>query len=271
MRFRMMVLATLAMIGPAAAETVQLYAAGSLRGALTEIAKAYESSTGNKVEAKYGPSGLLKTEISAGAKADVFAAANMEHPQALHDEKKGGPVLRFARNKLCALVRPGVTVDSANLLERMLDPNVKLGTSTPKADPSGDYAFEVFRKAETIRPGAQAILEKKALQLTGGAGSASPPPGRTAYGWHVAEGRADIFLTYCTNAQTAQKRRFRTTDRAANGQSRCRRRLRVDRDCGGFILGAAIRGIHHVVIRTTDFDEPRIHSRKMNLNQECIA
>ena len=107
MRFRMMVLATLAMIGPAAAETVQLYAAGSLRGALTEIAKAYESSTGNKVEAKYGPSGLLKTEISAGAKADVFASANMEHPQALHDEKKGGPVLRFARNKLCALVRPG--------------------------------------------------------------------------------------------------------------------------------------------------------------------
>jgi len=53
------------MIGPTAAETVQLYAAGSLRGALTEIAKVYESSTGNKVEAKYGPSGLLKTEFSA--------------------------------------------------------------------------------------------------------------------------------------------------------------------------------------------------------------
>ncbi|HEV8465156.1 MAG TPA: molybdate ABC transporter substrate-binding protein [Pseudolabrys sp.] len=193
------------MMGPTAAETVQLYAAGSLRGALTEIAKVYESSTGNKVEAKYGPSGLLKTEISAGAKADVFASANMEHPLVLHHEKKGGPVLRFARNKLCALVRPGFTVDSANLLERMLEPNVKLGTSTPKADPSGDYAFEVFRKAETIRPGAQAILEKKALQLTGGAGSASPPPGCTVYGWHVAEGRADIFLTYCTNAQTAQK------------------------------------------------------------------
>jgi molybdate transport system substrate-binding protein len=51
------------MMGPTAAETVQLYAAGSLRGALTEIAKVYESSTGNKVEAKYGPSGLLKTEI----------------------------------------------------------------------------------------------------------------------------------------------------------------------------------------------------------------
>jgi hypothetical protein len=30
----------------------------------------------------------------------------MEHPQALHDEKKSGPVIRFARNRLCALVNP---------------------------------------------------------------------------------------------------------------------------------------------------------------------
>ncbi len=37
------------------------------------------------------------------------------------------------------------------------------------------------------------------------AGSAQPPAGRTVYGWHVAEGRADIFLTYCTNALVAQK------------------------------------------------------------------
>src|SRR5262249_14891029 len=122
----------------------------------------------------------------------------------LHDEKKSGPVVRFARNALCALVRPGLEVDSANLLERMLDPTIKLGTSTPKADPSGDYAFEVFRKAEVIKPGAQAALEAKALQLTGNTASAAPPTGRSAYSWHLAEGRADIFLTYCTNAQTAQ-------------------------------------------------------------------
>ena len=199
------ILAVIAMTVPAAAETVQLYAAGSLKGALTDIAKAYEASTGNKVEAKYGPSGLLKNEITSGAQADVFASANMEHPQALHDEKRSGPVARFARNKLCALVRPGIELDSAGLLERMLDPNIKLGTSTPKADPSGDYGFAVFRNAEAVRPGAQAILEKKALQLAGGPASATPPSGRTVYGWHVAEGRADIFLTYCSNARSAQK------------------------------------------------------------------
>src|SRR5262249_50407198 len=129
----------------------------------------------------------------------------MEHPQALHEQNKSGPVIRFARNRLCALVKPGLKVDSVNLLEYMLDPGVKLGTSTPKADPSGDYALEVFRKADAIRPGAQAVLAKKALQLTGSAGSIMPPAGRTVYGWHVAEGRADIFLTYCTNALAAQK------------------------------------------------------------------
>ena len=200
------ILAVFVMTVPAAAETVQLYAAGSLKGALTDIAKAYEASTGNKVEAKYGPSGLLKNEITSGAQADVFASANMEHPQALHDEKRSGPVARFARNKLCALVRPGIELDSAGLLERMLDPNIKLGTSTPKADPSGDYGFAVFRNAEAVRPGAQAILEKKALQLAGGPASATPPSGRTVYGWHVAEGRADIFLTYCSMHDPPRKR-----------------------------------------------------------------
>lgn len=205
MRGGLVALAMIAMTGAAAAETVQLSAAGSLKAALTDVAKAYETSTANKVDGKYGPSGLLKNELAGGGKADVFASANMEHPQALHAAGKSGPVTRFARNTLCALVKPGLAVTGATLLERMLASDVKLGTSTPKADPSGDYAFEAFKKAETVKPGAQAVLEKKALLLTGGKDSAAPPAGRVVYGWHVAEGRADIFLTYCTNALAAQK------------------------------------------------------------------
>jgi ABC-type molybdate transport system substrate-binding protein len=66
-----------------------LHAAGSLRGALTEVAKAFEASSGLKIEAKYGPSGLLRDEIAGGAKAEVFASANMEHPQALAKANSG--------------------------------------------------------------------------------------------------------------------------------------------------------------------------------------
>src|SRR5262249_9276878 len=137
-----------------AAEPVLLHAAGSLRLALTEIGKAFEAAYGFPVQAKFGASGLLKDEIAGGAQAEVFASANMEHPQALAAAKRSGPVVLFARNKLCALVRPGLAVQSSNLLEMMLRSGVKLGTSTPRADPSGDYAWEAFRKAEILRPGA---------------------------------------------------------------------------------------------------------------------
>ncbi len=188
-----------------ASDAILLHAAGSLRGALTEAAQGFEKSSGLKVQAKFGASGLLKDEIAAGARAEVFASANMEHPQALAKANKSGPVVLFARNKLCALARPGLAVTRETLLDRMLDSQVKLGTSTPKADPSGDYAFEVFCRAEAVRQNARQVLEKKALQLTGGPGSAAPPGGRNAYGWHIAEGRADIFLAYCTAARDAQK------------------------------------------------------------------
>jgi molybdate transport system substrate-binding protein len=171
---------------------------------MTEAASAFESATGSKVQAKFGASGLLKDEIAGGARAQVFASANMEHPQALANAKKSGPVVLFARNRLCALVRPGLSVEPATLLDRMLEADVKLGTSTPRADPSGDYAWEVFRKAETLRPGTFAALEKKALQLTGGPTSPGAPPGRALYGMLVTDGKADIFLTYCTNALEAQ-------------------------------------------------------------------
>jgi ABC-type molybdate transport system substrate-binding protein len=188
----------------AASDPVLLHAAGSLRAALTEVASAFEKASGLKVEAKFGPSGVLKDEIAAGARAQVFASANMEHAQALAKTGRSGPVVLFARNRLCALVRPGLAVDSATLLDRMLDPQVRLATSTPRADPSGDYAWDVFRKADTAKPGSFALLEKKALQLTGGPSSPPPPAGRTVYGALIADGQADIFLTYCTNALLAR-------------------------------------------------------------------
>jgi ABC-type molybdate transport system substrate-binding protein len=187
------------------ADTVTLYAAGSLKDALTDVAKAYEANSGHKVAMKFGPSGLLKKEIADGGKADLFASANMAHPEELFDDGTGGPVVRFARNKMCALAKPGLDVTGDTVLARMLDPKIKLATSTPRLDPAGDYALQVFTKTEAIKPGAQDLLEKKALQLTGGKSSPTPPAGRAVYGWHVAEGRADIFLTYCTNALAARK------------------------------------------------------------------
>jgi molybdate transport system substrate-binding protein len=135
----------------------------------------------------------------------VFASANMEHPQALAKAKRSGPVVLFVRNRLCALARPGLEVEPASVLDRMLDPKVKLGTSTPLNDPAGDYAWEMFHKAEARKPGAFAALEKKALRLVGGPDAPTAPPGKSIYGMLLAEGKAELFLTYCTNAIEAVK------------------------------------------------------------------
>ena len=186
-----------------AAESVLLHAAGSLRVALDEIAASYEKASGIKVIAKYGASGLLREEIEHGTRAEVFASANMEHPLMLARAGKSSPVALFARNQLCALARPGLAVEPASLLDRMLEAHVKLGTSTPRADPSGDYAWQVFRKADAQRPGAFAALSHKAMQLTGAPSSVTAPAGRNLYGMLVGQGRADIFLTYCSNALAA--------------------------------------------------------------------
>ena len=92
------------------------------------------------------------------------------------------------------------------LVGTLLDPAIKLGTSTPGADPSGDYAFELFERVErsgAAPAGSARVLAAKALQLTGGPDSPAPPVGRNVYGMLVASGQADLFLTYCTNAVIA--------------------------------------------------------------------
>lgn len=63
----------------------------------------------------------------------------------------------------------------------------------------------MFEKADQLRPGAFAALDSKALKITGGADSPPPPPNRSLYGLLLAERRADIFLTHCTNAIEAAR------------------------------------------------------------------
>jgi len=191
----------------ASAETLNLYAAGSLRAALTDVVRAFEAKSGGlRVETEFAASGLLREHIEKGEAAHVFASADLGHPKKLADAGlTRTQVSVFARNQLCALARAGLSATSAGLLETLLDPGVRLGTSTPKADPSGDYAFALFAKAEARKPGARVALEAKALQLTGGPSSAKAPDGRNQYAWVMESGKADIFLTYCTNAVLAQK------------------------------------------------------------------
>jgi molybdate transport system substrate-binding protein len=206
---RLLLASLIAMIttGMASAETVRVFAAGSLRVALTDVVRAFQAkSTGLQVETEFAASGLLRERIEKGEAAHIFASADMGHPAKLFDAGYAKTnVAIFGRNQLCALAREGLKVTPASLLETILDPGVRVGISTPGADPSGDYAFALFGKAESHKSGARAVLEAKALRLTGGPASEKAPAGKNQYGWVMASGTADVFLTYCTNAILAHK------------------------------------------------------------------
>ena len=79
------------------------------------------------------------------------------------------------------------------MLATLLRADVRVGTSTPKADPSGDYAWALFRRADKVQPGAYAQLDAKALKLTGGADSPKPPAGRGTYAWVMDQRQALFF------------------------------------------------------------------------------
>ncbi len=190
----------------AAAEPLRLHAAGSLREALNEVASAFTRATGIAVDARYGASGLLRERLEHGEPGDVFASADVGNPRGLVTAGKARDVVVFTRNRLCAIARPGVELTPDSLLDRLLDPAVTVGTSTPGADPAGDYAWQMFARAEALRRGARATLEVKARQLTGGGQpSSAPTSGRGVYTDLMAAGKADVMLTYCTNAAVVQR------------------------------------------------------------------
>src|ERR1700759_3676821 len=82
------------------APSIRVFAAGSLTGAMTAVIKLYEEKTGVDVQAEFGPAGLLRERIEGGDHPDIFASANMEHPQAIADKGLGTLPVVMARNRI---------------------------------------------------------------------------------------------------------------------------------------------------------------------------
>jgi len=181
-----------------------VYSAGSMTGALGAMLNRYTAETGNRVDLHTGPAGLLLEKIEGGDKVDLFVSANMKHPQRLTAEGKSTATVVFARNRICVSALPSVGLTSANLLDKLLDPSIAIGTSTPKADPGGDYAWELFDKAGTVRPGATAILKAKAQQLVGGRIEPAKPHGPSTAKEFMVEHHINVSIGYCSSHESTR-------------------------------------------------------------------
>jgi len=182
------------------AQPIHIFAAGSLTAAFTEMVQAFPAPPGSVAPPVFGPSGLLRQQIEHGASADILASADMAQPRALAQQQTGRLVVMFTRNRLCALGRSSLGMTSDNLLDRLLDPTVRLATSTPGADPGGDYAWAMFARAEALHPGARAILQAKAMKLVGGTNTPPLVPGHGPVQGVFLADRADVMLGYCSGS-----------------------------------------------------------------------
>jgi molybdate transport system substrate-binding protein len=200
-----LIVIVLALSTPACADALKVMAAGSLRAAVTDLLHRFPLQSDTVDPPEFGPSGLMRQKIENGAAVDVFASADMEQPRQLASGHPERLVILFARNSLCALARPNLGLNQANLLDRLLDPAVRIATSTPGSDPLGTYSWEVFARADALKPGARATLEAKAKKLVGG-GEKTPPlvPGKGAVEGIFLSDQADVMLIYCSAVPALQ-------------------------------------------------------------------
>jgi molybdenum ABC transporter molybdate-binding protein len=186
---------------PAVATEIRVMAAGSLKDAVTAIFADYARQHGGGFVPVWGPSGVLRERLSHGEAFDVFASAALPHAQALTAAGVSGPSVLFARNALCLLTRSNRPLDAGNLVETLLTPDIRIGTSTPVSDPAGDYTWEMFHKIDAQRPGAFEILSKKAQQVFGGAATAGDVNGRPRPLVLLDDGQIDLVISYCSSTQ----------------------------------------------------------------------
>lgn len=176
-------------------------AAGSLKDAFTAIFADFSKQYGNSFSPVWGPSGTLRERLQNGEAFDIFASAALPHAQTLTDAGISGPSVLFARNALCIVTDASRALDAGNLVETLLKPDIRIGTSTPVADPAGDYTWEMFRRIDAQRPGAFATLSKKAQQLFGSPATPSVVNGRPRLLAALDDREIDLFINYCSGAK----------------------------------------------------------------------
>jgi molybdate transport system substrate-binding protein len=184
---------------------VQVYAAGSLREAFTAIASEHEARTGQKIVLTFGASGLLRERIEKGEPAQVFASADTDHPRRLAEQGGWQPPVVFTRNALCAIDQRQARGNSGHPAGNDAAAERARGYLHPEGGPRGDYAWALFGKADALQSGATARLRPRRSSSRAAPIHPSHRLGRGTYAWVMDQRQADVFLTYCTNAVSAQK------------------------------------------------------------------
>jgi molybdate transport system substrate-binding protein len=191
--------AVLAAATPARADdALTVFAAASLQEAFTEMARAFEQARpGTRVDLQYAGSQVLRTQIEQGARADVFASADLVQTDALHRAGLLAGATPFASNALVVVVpaRKPIVTELAHLAR----PHTKVVTAATSV-PAGRYTAELLQRLDASG------LHGPQFKLRVLVNVVSQESNVRAVLAKVALGEADAGFVYATDAASAATR-----------------------------------------------------------------
>lgn len=144
--FRAMLLSLLLAAG-VSADSIRVGAAISLKDAISEIAKTYESATSDHVEFIFGSSGQILAQIKSGADIDLFISAANKQVDDLEKDKLVDAASRMVVvGNTLVLVVPADAKESPADFEALKQAGVsRIAIGEPRTVPAGQYAQQVFK------------------------------------------------------------------------------------------------------------------------------
>ena len=139
-----------ASVAPATAADLVVFAAASMKGALDDVAKAFEAKNGTKVVISYASSSQLAKQIEAAAPADVFISADTKWMDYLVEKSavKKEEAVNLLGNRLVLVAAKdspaSIRIEKGfKLAEALGDSRLAMGD--PKSVPAGKYGQESLK------------------------------------------------------------------------------------------------------------------------------
>ena len=168
--------------------SIDVSAATSLKGALVASAPRFRAG---EVRLAFGGSDLLAAQIRAGARPDVFVAANSELPQALARDGLVERPVAFVRNELVLAVARDD--DRLNAVTDLALPGLRIALGA-SAVPVGAYAdIAISRMDRRLRVRVRAAIRSREPDTAGVVGK-------------LSQGAVDAALIYRTDVAASSGR-----------------------------------------------------------------
>ncbi|MGA7075515.1 MAG: molybdate ABC transporter substrate-binding protein [Halobacteriota archaeon] len=182
-----------------------VFAAASLTDAFNEIGRSYQANhTDTNISFNFGGSQVLRTQIEQGARADVFASANLKQMNALKDQglMNNSSITVFAKNKL-AIIVPAANPANITNLSDLARSGIKLVVGT-KDVPCGDYTIQMLNNTANVTAYGPDFKNRTLANVV------SQEPNVNGIVTKVALGEADAGIVYVSDVPLQYKDKVQT-------------------------------------------------------------